>query len=185
MPQYAGKVPRTGCLIVGSKGILCSCADYGQQAFIALKGEAVAKDVKDHEACKVIPVRIPRRTDAAAGGMDKSSGAASLAADGHYIEFLDAINGKGPVFGCTHSRAYADVEYSIPMMEAILVGTVAQQIPGKLNWCTKNQCFDNAQARHPQGLRVRKRLRHPADATAARGFSPRAVLLCQNRSDLF
>ena len=146
MPQYAGKVPRTGCLIVGSKGILCSCADYGQQAFIALKGEKVAKDVKDHEACKVIPVRIPRRTDAAAGGMDKSSGAASLAADGHYIEFLDAINGKGPVFGCTHSRAYADVEYSIPMMEAILVGTVAQQIPGKLNWCTKNQCFDNAAA---------------------------------------
>ena len=146
MPQYAGKVPRTGCLIVGSKGILCSCADYGQQAFIALKGEAVAKDVKDHEACKVIPVRIPRRTDAAAGGMDKSSGAASLAADGHYIEFLDAIMGKGPVFGCTHSRAYADVEYSIPMMEAILVGTVAQQIPGKLKWCTKKQCFDNAAA---------------------------------------
>ena len=146
MPQYAGKVPRTGCLIVGSKGILCSCADYGQQAFIALKGEKIAKDVKDHEACKVIPVRIPRRTDAAAGGMDKSSGAASLAADGHYIEFLDAINGKGPVFGCTHSRAYADVEYSIPMMEAILVGTVAQQIPGKLKWCTKKQCFDNAAA---------------------------------------
>ena len=146
MPQYAGKVPRTGCLIVGSKGILCSCADYGQQAFIALKGEKVAKDVKDHEACKVIPVRIPRRSDAPAGGMDKSSGAASLAADGHYIEFLDAINGKGPVFGCTHSRAYADVEYSIPMMEAILVGTVAQQIPGKLKWCTKKQCFDNAAA---------------------------------------
>ncbi|MBR0505077.1 MAG: Gfo/Idh/MocA family oxidoreductase [Kiritimatiellae bacterium] len=146
MPQYAGKVPRTGCLIVGSKGILCSCADYGQQAFIALKGEKVAKDVKDHEACKVIPVRIPRRSDAPAGGMDKSSGAASLAADGHYIEFLDAINGKGPVFGCTHSRAYADVEYSIPMMEAILVGTVAQQVPGKLNWCTKKQCFDNAAA---------------------------------------
>ena len=146
MPKYAGKVPRTGCLLVGSKGILCSCADYGQQAFIALKGEAVAKDVKDHAACKVIPVRIPRRTDAAAGGMDKSSGAAALAADGHYIEFLDAINGKGPVFGCTHSRCFSDVDYSIPMMESILVGTVAQQVPGKLAWCAKKQSFDNADA---------------------------------------
>ena len=146
MPQYKGKVPRTGCLIVGSKGILCSCADYGQQAFIALKGEAVAKDVKDHEACKAIAKRIPRRADAAAGGMDKSAGAASLAADGHYVEFLDAINGNGPKFCETHSRCYADAEFSVPMMEGILVGTVAQQVAGELKWDSAAQTFDVAQA---------------------------------------
>ena len=146
MPQYKGKVPRTGCLIVGTKGILCSCADYGQQAFIALKGEALAKDVKDHEACKAIAKRIPRRTDAAAGGMDKSSGAASLSADGHYIEFLDAINGNGPIFCETHSRCYADAEFSVPMLEGILVGTVAQQVPGELKWDTATQTFDNSVA---------------------------------------
>jgi hypothetical protein len=78
--------------------------------------------------------------------MDKSDGAAALAADGHYIEFLDAINGNGPVFAETNSRCYADYEYSIPMMEAILVGTVAQQVPGKLAWCSSKQSFDNAQA---------------------------------------
>lgn len=146
MPQYKGKVPRTGCLIVGTKGILCSCADYGQQAFIALKGEAVAKDVKDHEACQSIAKRIPRRSDPAAGGMDKSSGAASLAADGHYVEFLDAINGNGPKFDETHSRCYADAEFSVPMMEGILVGTVAQQVPGLLKWDSSTQMFDNAVA---------------------------------------
>ena len=27
-------------------------------------------------------------------------------------------------------------------MEGILVGTVAQQVPGKLKWCTKKQRFD-------------------------------------------
>ena len=142
MDQYKGKVPRTGCLVVGSKGILCSCADYGQDAFIALNGEKVAKNTKDHEACKAIPVTLPRCQGAAAGGMDKSSGAASLSADGHYIEFLTAINGTSPVYCATHSRCYADVEYSIPLMEGILVGTVAQQVPGKLKWCTKKQRFD-------------------------------------------
>ena len=64
----------------------------------------------------------------------------------HYVEFLTAILGTSAKFEETNSRCYSDVDYSIPMMEAILVGTVAQQIPGKLNWCTKNQCFDNAAA---------------------------------------
>ena len=149
MPQYKGKVPRTGCLIVGSKGILCSCADYGQDAFIALKGEAVAQNTKDHPACKAVAVTIPRCASvAAAGGMEsgKGQGAASLAADGHYIEFLRAIRGEGPKMPLVNSLAYSDVEYSIPMMEAILVGTVAQQVPGKLNWSSCKQQFDVAQA---------------------------------------
>ena len=149
MPQYKGKVPRTGCLIVGSKGILCSCADYGQDAFIAFKGEKVAQNTKDHPKCKTIAVTIPRCSSvAAAGGMEsgKGQGAASLAADGHYIEFLRAIRGEGPKMPLVNSLAYSDVDYSIPMMEAILVGTVAQQVPGKLNWCSEKQRFDVAQA---------------------------------------
>ena len=149
MPQYKGKVPRTGCLIVGSKGILCSCADYGQDAFFALNGEKVAQNTKDPPACKAVPVSIPRCVAvAAAGGMEsgKGQGAASLAADGHYIEFLRAIRGEGPNMPLVNSLAYSDVDYSIPMMEAILVGTVAQQVPGKLNWCSDKQQFDVAQA---------------------------------------
>ena len=31
-------------------------------------------------------------------------------------------------------------------MEGILVGCIAQQVPGKINWCTKKQQFDNAAA---------------------------------------
>ena len=149
MEKYKGKVPGTGCLIVGTKGIMCSCADYGQEAFIALKGEKVAVDVNSHEACKAIPKTLPRRADRPAGGMDTSAGAASLSADGHYIEFLDAIMENGPVFRETKSRCYSDVEYSIPIMEGILVGTVAQQLPyKKLSWCTKRQqfCADNKDA---------------------------------------
>ena len=146
MPKYKGKVPRTGCLIVGSKGILCSCADYGQEAFFALKGEKIAKPTTEHEACKAVPTSIPLCLAAPAGGSDASTGAAALSADGHYIEFLDAINGDGPVLPLVNSRCYSDVDFSIPIMEGILVGTVAQQVPGKLKWCTCKQKFDSEMA---------------------------------------
>lgn len=109
----------------------------------------MAQNTKDHPECKKIAVTIPRCSSvAAAGGMEsgKGQGAASLAADGHYIEFLRAIRGEGPKMPLVNSLAYSDVDYSIPMMEAILVGTVAQQVPGKLNWCSEKQRFDVAQA---------------------------------------
>ena len=150
MPQVIakdGKVPNTGCLIVGTKGILCSTNDYGQDAFIALGDEKVVVNTKDHPACKKVATWIPRcKGVAAAGGMDKSDGAASLTADGHYIEFLTAINGTSAMFAETNSRCYSDVDYSIPMMEAILVGTVAQRLPKTpLKWCTKKQKFVNCE----------------------------------------
>lgn len=145
MRQFKGKVPNTGCLIVGSEGIMCSCADYGQEAFVALAGEKLAVDTRVHEACKAVAQTLPRRSERQ-DGPETSAGAASLAADGHYIEFLDAINGKGPIFRETKSRCYSDVEYSIPMMEAILIGTVAQRVSGKLTWDTRKQRFDVAEA---------------------------------------
>jgi len=147
MPEYAGKVPETGCLIVGSKGILCSCADYGQDAFIAFNDEKVAKNTKEHEACKAVKTYIPRiAAVASAGGMDKSAGAAALSADGHYVEFLTAIRGEGPVYCATKSRCYSDVEYAIPLMEGILVGTVAQRVKGVLAWNSAKQEFVGNQA---------------------------------------
>jgi len=149
LEKFKGKVPRTGCLIVGSKGILCSCADYGQQAFFAFNDEKVARDTADHEACRAVATSVPRRKDKPAGGMTQGSsaaGAAALAADGHYIEFLDAVNGKGPVYAETHSRCYSDVEYAIPMMEGILVGVTAQRVGGALAWNSATQRFDNEAA---------------------------------------
>ena len=145
MKQFKGKVPDTGCLIVGSKGILCSCADYGQQAFIALKGEKIAVDVNDHPACKKIPETLPKAKSGDAG-MDRSAGAASLSADPHYVEFLTAINGTGPIYADTNSRCFSDVEFSVPMMEGILVGVVAQQVPGLLKWDSKKFKFNKAAA---------------------------------------
>jgi hypothetical protein len=142
MKEYNGKVPQTGCLVVGTKGILCSCADYGQEAFFALKEDKVAVSTLKHEACKAVPVSVPRRPDLAIGN-ENAPGAAAMAAEGHYFEFLDAINGTSPIYRQVASRCYSDVDYSIPIMESILVGTVAQQVPGSvLRWDSAAQRFD-------------------------------------------
>ena len=145
MPQYKGKVPRTGCLIVGSKGILCSTNDYGGDSFIALNDEKKVQNIKDHPACKEIAHTIAYRGDSVAG-QAKGPGAAAVSADGHYVEFLDAIKGNGPVFAETDSRCYSDVDYSIPIMEGILVGVTAQRVGGVIAWDSKSQSFDRADA---------------------------------------
>ena len=59
---------------------------------------------------------------------------------------MQAINGEGKVYEQTNSRCFSDIEYSIPQMEGILVGCIAQQVPGKLKWCAKSQSFDVAAA---------------------------------------
>lgn len=140
-----GKVPNTGCLIVGTRGILCSTNDYGGDSYIALKGEEKVVNIKDHEACKAVAHTIPYRTDSAAT-QAAQSGYAAISADGHYGEFLNAILGKGPVYAATHSRCYSDVEYAIPQMEGILVGCAAQHVgrigaAGVFHWDAKSGRF--------------------------------------------
>ncbi len=149
MPKWAaangGKVPNTGCYLIGSKGAVLMQDDYGAKCAIALNEDKAFVDVFQHEAAKAVKRSIPFRSEASAA-LGKSSVQMSGFGTGQYIEFMDAINGRGPVYEQTHSRCFSDIEYSIPQMEGILVGCIAQQVPGKLNWCSKSQKFDNAAA---------------------------------------
>lgn len=54
-----GKLPGSGALIVGEKGKLFSPDDYGAQFYVAMKGEEYTAGDK-HEACKGVPVTLPR-----------------------------------------------------------------------------------------------------------------------------
>ena len=119
MPQVIrtlGQVPNTGCLIIGDKGMMASTNDYGQEAYVALKGEEKMKATTKHEALLNIPQYLPRCKDG-----------------NHYIEFVNACKGEG--------KAFSDVGFSVPMLEGMLVGTIAQQIPGKLAWDSGKQLF--------------------------------------------
>ena len=150
MPKWAatheGKVPNTGCYIIGSKGAVLMQDDYGAKCAIALNDDKEFKDIFAHEAAKQVARVIPFRA-----GSSAAAGKASVEmkgfGTGHYIEFLDAIRGVGPVYAQTHSRCFSDVDYSIPQMEGILVGCIAQRLPNQmLKWCSSKQTFDVAAA---------------------------------------
>ena len=67
-------------------------------------------------------------------------------ANGHYIEFLDAIRGEGEFYSQVNSRCFSDVEFCVPQMEGILVGCVAQRVGGKIAWDSSKLLFDRADA---------------------------------------
>ena len=50
------------------------------------------------------------------------------------------------MFEATNSRCYSDVDYSIPIMEGILVGVTAQRVGGVISWDSEKQEFDSAAA---------------------------------------
>ena len=127
------EIPVGGCVIVGSKGTLYSTDNYGQTSYVMMKGEKKPVSILEHEACKGIAARLPRRGETGTSG--------------NYGEFIDAILGETPYIEDVHSRCYGDLEHSIPLMEGMLAACVAQCVPGtRLNWDTKGQRFDNAQA---------------------------------------
>ena len=131
--RFNGKMPESGCLAIGSRGVLFSGSDYGLDAMVALGGEKVAVDIARHEACKAVPETLPRRSEPSSNG--------------HYVEFLDAIAGEGPVFAETGSRCYSDTSLSIPMTESVLVGCIAQRLPlQKLKWDSRAWRFDSSAA---------------------------------------
>ena len=147
MPKWAsthgGKVPDTGCYIIGTKGSVLMQDDYGAKCAVALNDDKEFVDIFKHEASKAVPRTVPfcEGSVTVAGG---STVAMKGFAEGHYIEFLKAIRGEGPVFEQTHSRCFADIEYSIPQMEGILVGCIAQRLgrPGeKIAWDSAAQSF--------------------------------------------
>jgi hypothetical protein len=54
-----GQLPSNGVLFSGEKGILWSDA-WGNGGIVKLKDEAKGRGVHDHEACKPVPVTLPR-----------------------------------------------------------------------------------------------------------------------------
>ena len=124
MPQVVatlGQVPTTGCLIVGDKGMLVNTDDYGEVSYLGLTGETKMKSLDKHEACQSVPVTLPRAKN-----------------QSQHLEFLNACRGEGKTTSCT--------SHSVPLVESMLVGCMAQRIPGKINWDATNCISDNTQA---------------------------------------
>ena len=135
-----GEIPNTGCYIIGSKGSVLMQDDYGAKCAIKLKGEKAFVDVFQHEAARLVARTIPFVAGSAAAAGESTVEMKGFAG-GHYTEFLHAIRGEGNYYEQTHSRCFSDIEYCVPQMEGILVGCIAQQVPGKIVWDAATQSF--------------------------------------------
>ncbi len=101
------KLPDSGALIIGEKGKLFSPDDYGAKFFVKLEGETEFTPSHAHEACKVVPVTIPR--------IPKVEGRGWTTA--HMSEWFKMMKDGTP--------AYSNFEIAGYLTEIILLGAVA------------------------------------------------------------
>jgi hypothetical protein len=149
MPQVVaalGEVPKSGCLVLGEKGLMVSSGDYGETAYVAFKGEAKVKSVTKHEGVMNLPQTVERckaeehaelqkeaRLMQRGGTWSMVNMGVSPSRANHRSEFVRACKGEG--------RCFSDVNVSVPMMEGVLLGCIAQRVPGKLVWDSAKQRF--------------------------------------------
>lgn len=99
--KLRGKLPSSGCLVIGDKGRLFSPDDYGAMFFIQLEGEEGFIQGRQHEAVKAVAQTIPR-------------------SPGHYVEWIEMIR--------TGKPAYSTFEVGGMLTEVILLGCIALRL---------------------------------------------------------
>ena len=124
--EMLGKVPGSGCLLIGDKGKLFSKDDYGASFFVKLNDEKEYTDGMKHEAVKDIPQTIPRNT------LDTDTDKR------HHLEWIAAIKG-GPT-------PYSNFDIAAYLTEIILLGDVAMRTGQKLEWDGPNMKAKNTSA---------------------------------------
>jgi hypothetical protein len=97
--EMQGRLPKSGCLMVGDKGTLFSPDDYGAKFYVKQTGDKEYLSGDNHEGVKDIPKTVPR------------------CKNGHAREWLDGIRG-GPA-------PYSNFDVAAYLTEIILLGCVA------------------------------------------------------------
>jgi len=109
-----GKLPASGCLVIGDKGKVFTPDDYGSQFYFTTGGESAyelawTKEKGEHEAIKGIPQTIPR-------------------SPGHNQEWFNMIKDGTP--------AYSNFDIAAYLTEIILLGCIAMRVGvgRKMDW---------------------------------------------------
>jgi hypothetical protein len=123
------EVPRSGCLIMGDKGMLFSPDDYGARFFVKLWDEKELVTSEEHAGVASVPVTIPR---------NKFSGSADQK---QMAEFLAACKGEG--------SCYSSFDIAATLTETILLGCVALRAGKRLVWNSKEMTVSNVPAAAP------------------------------------
>lgn len=123
-----GKLPNSGCLIIGEKGSLFAPDDYGATFFLQLEGEKTFTAGQKHEAVAAIPQSIPR-------------------SPGHNQEWFNMMKDGTP--------AYSNFEIAGYLTEIILLGCIALRLGEgvRMEWDGPNMKSPNC----PQAAQFVKR----------------------------
>jgi hypothetical protein len=111
-----GKLPDSGCLLIGDGGMVFSPDDYGTNFFIKLKGEKEFVNYLKHPAMAQYPERIARNKHA--GNLVQA----------HALEWLDAIKANKP------EACYSRFDVAARLAEIMLLGCVALRAGQKIEW---------------------------------------------------
>jgi hypothetical protein len=135
-----GKLPGSGCLLIGDKGKLFSPDDYGARFYVKLKDEKEYVSSLNHEACKSVAQRLPRNPHE--GSADPI----------HHLEWLDAIRNNDP------KAAFSQFSVAAYLTEIILLGCIALRhgVGKPIQWDGPNAKAKNANLSHLVKRQYRK-----------------------------
>jgi len=111
-----GKVPGSGCLLIGDKGQMFSPDDYGARFFVKLKDEKEFITYDSHGGVTAIPQTIPR---------NRFRGESDVR---HHLEWIAAIKENNP------ELCYSRFDIAADLTEIMLLGCVALRVGKKLEW---------------------------------------------------
>jgi predicted dehydrogenase len=111
-----GKIPDSGCLLIGDGGTVFSPDDYGTNFFIKLKGEEKFVHYLEHPAMAQYPERIPRNDHT--GNLVQA----------HALEWLDAVKANKP------EMCYSRFDIGARLTEIMLLGCVSLRVGQKIEW---------------------------------------------------
>ena len=99
---------------------------------VMMKGEAKFLRHQDHPATREIPQTLPRVRN-----------------QSHHFEFAEAVRGG--------AHPFSDYDHSVPLTEAVLLGSISQRVSGRLAWNQAKGAFDNSPEAN---LLLRPHVRH-------------------------
>ena len=111
-----GKVPDSGCLLIGDAGTVFSPDDYGTNFFIKQKGDKEYVNYLKHPAMAQYPERIPRNHHTGENG------------PAHAQEWLAAVKAGKP------EMCYSRFDIGARLTEIMLLGCVSLRTGRKIEW---------------------------------------------------
>jgi hypothetical protein len=111
-----GKIPDSGCLLIGDGGTVFSPDDYGTNFFIKLKGEEKFTNYLHHPAMAQYPERIARNPHS--GNLVQA----------HAQEWLAAVKENKP------EMCYSRFDIGARLTEIMLLGCVSLRVGQKIEW---------------------------------------------------